>query len=216
MTAAARTAPVRYLGPSPEAFPSLTARVSAGGKVLIVWGAREAQGPTRLLVSRAAIAAPGAPFATRVLERVALDPSAPQAYDQFGPPTRAGFQGETPIAAWQTVVDGRSAVRSARLEGEPMTTTFTAGASEHALLDDLVIAPSGAAAIAWSTVGGFGDALAGFVATAPAGGPFGDAQQLPGVPGAFGVRLAYEPQGLLAAWGVRTRLAGSVMAAELR
>ena len=62
--------PVRYLGPSPEAFPSLTVRVSAGGKVLIVWGARETQGPTRVLVSRAAIAAPGAPFATRVLERV--------------------------------------------------------------------------------------------------------------------------------------------------
>ena len=92
------------------------------------------------------------------------------------------FQGETPIAAWQTMVDGHSAVRSARLEGEPMTTTFTAGEGEHAILDDLVIAPSGASAIAWSTIDGFGGARAGFVATARAGDPFADALQLPGGP----------------------------------
>ena len=97
---------------------ALTARARPGGKVLIVWGARETQGPARVLISRAAIAAPGAPFATRVLEGgVPLDPSAPQAYDQFGPPTRAVFQGETPIAAWQTVVEGRSAVRRRALGG---------------------------------------------------------------------------------------------------
>jgi hypothetical protein len=210
--------PVRYLGPSPEAFPSLTARVSAAGRVLVVWGGRETQGPTRVLVTRAAIAAPGAAFATRVLERSApLDLSAPQALDQFGPPTRAAFERETPIVAWQTVVDGRSAVRSARLEGEPMTTTFTAaGEGEHAILDDLVVEPSGAAAVAWSTADRFGSALAGFVATAPPGGAFGDFRPLPGADGVVGIRLSYEPQGLLAAWSVRTRVTGRVVAAELR
>ena len=209
--------PVRYLGPSSEAFPSLNVRVSAGGKVLVVWGARETQGPTRLLVSRAAIAVSGAPFATRVLERSApLDLSAPQAIDQFGPPTAAAFAGETPIAAWQTVVDGRSAVRAAHVESQPMTTTFAVGTSAHAILDDLVVAPSGAAAVAWSTVEPFGTALPGSVATAPADGPFGDAQQLPGTIGAVGIRLAYEPHGLLAVWNARTRLTSSVVAAELR
>jgi hypothetical protein len=209
--------PVRYVGSSSEAFPSLNVRVSAGGKVLVVWGAREAQGPTRVLVSRAAIAVPGAPFATRVLERSApLDLSAPQAIDQFGPSTGAAFAGETPVAAWQTVVDGRSAVRAAHVEGQPMTATFAGGTSAHAILDDLVVAPSGAAAVAWSTVEPFGTALPGSVATAPADGPFGDAQQLPGTVGAVGIRLAYEPQGLLAVWNARTRLTGSVVAAELR
>ena len=208
--------PVRYLGPSSEAFPSLNVRVSAAGKVLVVWGAREAQGATRVLVSRAAIAAPGAAFATRVLERSApLGLSTPQAIDQFGPPTRAAFAGETPMAAWQTVADGRSAVRAARLEGQPMTTTFAAGPGAHAILDDLVVGRSGAAAVAWSTVDPCGTALPGFAATAAAGGPFGDAQQLPGAH-AVGIRLAYEPRGLLAAWNERTRLTGAVMAAELR
>jgi hypothetical protein len=209
--------PVRYLGPSSEAFPSLNVRVSAGGKVLVVWGARETQGVARALVSRAAIAVPGAPFATRVLERSApLDQSAPQTIDQFGPPTGAAFAVETPVAAWQTVVNDRSAVRASHVEGQPMTATFTGGASAHAILDDLVVAPSGAAAVAWSTVDPFGTALPGSVATAPAGGPFGDAQQLPGTVGAVGIRLAYEPHGLLAVWNARTRLTSSIVAAELR
>jgi hypothetical protein len=209
--------PVRYLGPSSEAFPSLNVRVSAAGKVLVVWGARETQGPTRVLVSREAIAVPGKAFATRVLERSApLDLSTPRALDQFGSPTRAAFAGETPIAAWETVVDGRTAVRVARLEGSPMTATLTGDASSDAILDDLVVTPSGAGAVAWSTVDPFGTALPGFVATAPTGGPFDDAQQLPGAAGSVGIRLAYEPQGLLAAWNERTRLTGAVMAAELR
>jgi hypothetical protein len=210
--------PVRYLGPSSEAFPSLNVRVSAGGKVLVVWGARETQGVARVLVSRAAIAVPGAAFATRVLERSApLDQSAPQTIDQFGPPTGAAFAGETPVAAWQTVVNGRSAVRAAHVEGQHTTATFTGGASAHAILDDLVVAPSGAAAVAWSTVDPpFGTALPGSVATAPAGGRFGDAQQLPGTVGAVGIRLAYEPRGLLAVWNARTRQTSSIVAAELR
>jgi hypothetical protein len=209
--------PVRYLGPSSEAFPSLNVRVSAAGKVLVVWGAREAQGPTRVLVSREAIAVPGQAFASRVLERSApLDLSTPLALDQFGPPTRAAFAGETPIAVWQTVTDGRSAVRTARVEDLPMTATFAAEADAHAILDDLVVSPTGAAAIAWSTRDRFDTALPGFVATAPAGGPFGDAQPLPGATSAVGIRLVYEPQGLLAAWNQRTRVAGAVVAAELR
>ncbi len=170
-----------------------------------------------MLVTRAALATPGAGFATRVLERTApLDLSAPQAIDQFGPPTRAAFAGETPIAAWQTVVDGRSAVRTAHLEGEPMTATFPGAESQHAILDDLLVAPTGAGVLAWSTVGTFGDALSGLAATAPAGGPFGDAQPLPGTGSAVGIRLAYQPQGVLAAWSVRTRLTSTVVAAELR
>ena len=145
--------PVRYLGPSSEPYPSLTFRVSAAGKVLVVWGARVKQGATRLLMSRAAIAVPGTPFATRVLERSApLDLSTPQAIAQGGPSTRAAFAGETPIAAWQTVLDGRSAVRTARLEGQPMTATFAGDASTHAILDDMAVAPSGATAVAWSTL----------------------------------------------------------------
>lgn len=209
--------PVRYVGPSSEAFPGLSARVSASGKVLVVWGAREKQGATRALVSRAATATRGGAFATRILERSApLDLSAPLALDQFGPATLAGFDGETPIAAWQTVVDARAAVRTARLEGEPMTATFAAGESEHAILDDLVIAPSGAAAVAWNAVDRFGSLLAGFVASAPAGGPFGDVQQLPGPASATGIRLAFDPQGLLVAWNTRTRLNGTVLAAQLR
>jgi hypothetical protein len=209
--------PVRDLGPSSEAFPSLNVRVSAAGKVLIVWGARQAQGPTRVLVTHTAVAVPSAPFATGVRERSApLDLSSPLALAQGGSPTRAAFAGETPIVAWQTVVDGRSAVRVARVEGDPMTATFAAGAGAHAILDDLVLAPSGAGAVAWSTVDPFGTPLPGFVATGPAGGPFGDPQQLPGAGVAFDIRLAYEPQGLLAAWNVRTRLSSTVVAAELR
>jgi hypothetical protein len=209
--------PVRYLGPSPEAFPSLGVRVSATGKVLVVWGARETRGPTRVLVSRAAIAAPGTRFATRVLERSApLDLSAPQAIDQFGPATRAAFAGKTPIAAWQTVVDGHSAVRAARLEDQPMTATFAGAGGQHAILDDLLITPAGAGVLAWSTLGSFGEALPGLVATAPPAGPFGDARQLPGPGGTAGIRLAHEPQGVLAAWSVRTRSTSAVVAAELR
>jgi hypothetical protein len=209
--------PVRYLGPSPEAFPSLEVRVSAAGKVLVVWGARENRGSARMLVSRAAVAAPGAPFATRLLARSApLAPSAPQAIDQFGPPTGAAFAGETPIAAWQTVDAGRSVVLVARLEGAPATAAFAASAGADAILDDLVVAPTGAAAVAWSAVGPFGTALAGSVATAPPGGLFGENQPLPGPGAAEGIRLAYEPQGLLAAWSVRTRLTSTVLAAELR
>jgi hypothetical protein len=154
--------PVRYLGPSSEPFPSLNVRVSAAGKVLVVWGARPAQGPARVLVSRAAIAAPGAPFTTRVLERSApLDLSTPQA-------------------------------------------------------TDLVVAPTGAGALAWSTVDRFGTASPGFVAISSAGGPFGATQELPAAGGAYGIRLAYEPQGLLAAWNARDHLANAVVAAELR
>ena len=185
--------------------------------MLVVWGARETQGATRVLVSREAIAGLGKAFATRVLERSApLDLSAPLALDQFGPPTRAAFAGETPIAAWQTVVEGRSAVRTARLGSEPMTATFTAGANAHAILDELVVAPNGACAVAGSTVDPFGSPLPGFVATAPAGGWFGDVQQLPGTAAALGIRLAYEPQGLLAVWNERTRSTSAVMAAEMR
>jgi hypothetical protein len=206
--------PVRYLGPSSEAFPSLSVHVSAGGKVLVVWGAREAQGANHILVSRAAVAAP---FATRVLETSGpLDPSSPLAFAQFGPPTRAAFAGETPIVAWQTLVDGRAAVRTARLEGQQTTTTLAGAANAHAILDDLVVAPSGVAAVAWSTTDPLGTALPGFVATASAGGSFGEAQQLPGALSAVGIRLAYEPRGLLAAWNTRTRLTGAVIAAELR
>ena len=209
--------PVRYLGPSSEPYPSLSVRVSAAGKVLVVWGARVKQGATRLLMSRAAIAVPGAPFATRVLERSApLDLSTPQAIAQGGPSTRAAFAGETPIAAWQTVLDGRSAVRTARLEGQPMTATFAGDASTHAILDDMAVAPSGATAVAWSTLEPFGTPLSGFAATAPPGGPFGDPQQLPGESVAFDIRLACEPQGLLAAWNARTRLSSTVVTAELR
>jgi hypothetical protein len=39
---------------------------------------------------------------------------------------------------------------------------------------------------------------------------------LPGADGVVGIRLSYEPQGLLAAWSVRTRVTGRVVAAELR
>jgi len=109
-----------------------------------------------VLVTRAALATPGAGFATRVLERTApLDLSAPQAIDQFGPPTRAAFAGETPIAAWQTVVDGRSAVRTAHLEGEPMTATFPGAESQHAILDDLLVAPTGAGGGTEASLGGY-------------------------------------------------------------
>src|SRR5689334_16923481 len=209
--------PVRYLGPSAEAFPSLSVHVSAGGKVLVVWGAREARGATRILVSRAAVAPPGSSFATRVLEASGpLDLSSPLAFAQFGPPTRGAFAGETPIVAWQTVADGRAAVRTARLAGRQTTTTLGAAANANAILDDLVIAPSGVAAVAWSTTDLFGTALPGFVATAPAGGSFGETQQLPGALGAVGIRLAYEPRGLLAVWNTRTRLSSAVVAAELR
>jgi hypothetical protein len=209
--------PIRYLGPSSEAFPSLNVRVSAGGKLLVVWGARESQGPTRVLVTRTAVAVPGGPFALGVLDRSApLDLSAPLAIAQFGPPTRAAFAGETPVAAWQTVVDGRSVARVAYLEGLPMTATFAGAAGAHAIVDDLAVAPSGARTLAWSTVDALGTALPGFVATAPAGEPFGDALQLPGTTGAVGIRLAYEPRGLLAVWNTRTRVTGAVMAAELR
>jgi hypothetical protein len=207
--------PVRYLGPSPEAFPSLTAGVSASGKVLVVCGAREMQGPARVLVASAAIAAPGKGFATRVLERSApLDLSAPLALDQRGPPTLAGFDREVPFAAWQTVVGGRSAVRTARLEGEPMTTTFAE--PDEALLDDVTTARSGPAAIAWRTVDAIGHPGNGFVAQAPAGGPFGAALQLPSAAGATGIRLAYDPQGLLAAWSVRSGATSTVLAAQVR
>jgi YD repeat-containing protein len=209
--------PVRDLGPSPEAFPRIAVHVSAGGKVLVLWGAREAQGATRVMVYRAAIAAPGHGFTRRVLEQSApLDLSAPQALDQFGPATLAGFDGETPIAAWQTVVDGRAAVRAARLEGDPMTATFTVAEGADAVLDDLAVAPSGTAAVAWSTVGRLGDLGSGFVARAGAGRGFGDVQQLPGAAGAIGMRLAYDPQGLLVAWHLRTRLTSTVLAAQLR
>jgi len=107
-------------------------------------------------------------------------------------------------------------VRTAHLEGEPMTATFAGAESQHAILDDLLVAPTGAGVLAWSTVGTFGDALSGLAATAPAGGPFGDAQPLPGTGSAVGIRLAYQPQGVLAAWSVRTRLTSTVVAAELR
>ena len=182
-----------------------------------MWGARQAQGPTRVLVTHTAVAVPSEAFATGVRERSApLDLSSPLALAQGGPPTRAAFAGETPIAAWETVVDGRCAVRTARLEGQPMTATFAGDASAHAILDDLVVASSGAGGGRLEHGRSLGTPLPGFVATAPSGGPFGDAQQLPGAASAVGIRLAYEPQGLLAAWNERTRLSSAVVAAELR
>jgi hypothetical protein len=208
--------PVRYLGPSPEAYPSLAARVSPAGKVVVVWGGRETQGPDRVLVSRAAFAVPGGRFATRELDRSRpLDPSAPSASDQRGPRTLVGFDGEIPLAAWQTVVDGRTAVRTARLAGDPMTATFTAAAGEQALLDDLTTAPIGAAAIGWHAVTPLGGPQNGFIAQAPSRRPFGDAQRVPATD-VSGLRLAYEATGLLAAWNGRAGTTSTVLAAELR
>jgi hypothetical protein len=208
--------PVRYLGPSPEAFPSLAVRVSPAGRVLATWGGREAQGATRVLVSRAATAAPGKGFTMRQLDRSApLDLSAPSAFDQRGPRTLAGFDGETPFAAWQSVVDGRTAVRAARLAGDPMTVTFTAGAGEHALLDDLATSRTGSAALGWHTVTSLGGPQLGYVAQAAHAGTFGDVQEVPGT-GVTGLRLAYEPTGLLAVWNRRAGTTSTVLAAELR
>jgi hypothetical protein len=185
--------------------------------VLVVWATREAQGDARVLVSRAALAAPGASFTTRVLERSApLDPLAPQAFDQFGPTTVAAFDGETPLAAWETVVDGQTAIRTARLQGNPADATFTAPVGQDALLDDVASSRAGTTAIAWHTRGRLAEPGQGFVAQAHAGGAFGDVEQLPGPAGVNGVRLAYDPRGLLAAWNVRTGPTSTVMAAELR
>jgi hypothetical protein len=208
---------IRYLGPSQDAFPRLSVQVSPAGKVVVAWGTREAQGASRTLVSRAAVAAPCHGFTSRLLERSAvLDPLAPQATDQFGQTTLAGFDGETPFAAWQTVVDGHAAVRAARLEGDPMTTTFTASTGEDAVLDDLTTSRAARAAIAWHGVGMFGAPGPGFVAQATGGGLFGGVQQLPGAVGVGAIRLAYDPRGLLAAWSVRSGATSTVLAAELR
>jgi hypothetical protein len=210
--------PVRRLGPSHEAFPTISARVSAAGKVLVAWGARVREGGSRALVERVAIAAPGRRFApTRLLEHSApLASGAPQATDQRGPSVLVGFDGEQPLAAWQTVVDGHAAVRSKRLQGAAMPATFTAPGGEDAVLDDLAIAPAGGAALAWHTVGTSDAPNAGFVARAAGGGAFGDVQQVPGAPGASGLRVACDAQGVLVAWDQRTGPTSTVLAAQLR
>jgi hypothetical protein len=154
---------------------------------------------------------------TRELERSApLGLSGPLALDQRGPTTLAGFDRETPLAAWQAVLDGRAVVRTGRLQGDAMTATFSGPAGESAVLDDLATAPRGPAAVAWHTVTALGRDGNGFVAQAPAGGAFAGAQQVPGAAGAASVRLVYEPGGLLALWSLRTATQSTVMAAELR
>jgi hypothetical protein len=209
--------PVRYLGPSNESFPLIAASVSKAGRVLVVWGGRERQGLVQSLVYRAAIASPRGAFATREIERSApLSVAAPVA-DQYGPRAVAGFDGETPLAAWQTAVDGRSAVRTARLSGNPMTATFGAPADQNAVLDDLTQSRSGSAAVAWHTVGTFGAPADGFLAQAPPGGPFDDVQSLPMAGGVTEIRLAFNPHGLLASWSRSAAdQSSSVLAAELR
>jgi hypothetical protein len=209
--------PVRYLGPTRDGFPRIAARVSPSGKVVVVWATREEQGAARVIVTRAAVGAPGTRFTTRLVERsAALDQLAPQTFDQFGPTALAAFDGETPIAAWETVVEGRTAVRTARLEGDPAAATFTAPVGTNAVLDDLATSRSATAAIAWHTRGRFAEPGQGFVARAHAGGGFGEVQQVPGPAGVNGIRLAYDPRGLLAAWNVRAGTTSTVMAAELR
>jgi hypothetical protein len=110
-----------------------------------------------------------------------------------GPKAVAGFDGETPFAARQTALDGRGALRSARLVGAPMTATFAAGAGENAVLDDLMQPRSGSAAIAWHTVRTFGAPLDGYLAQASPGGPFGCEPRVPVAGGVTAVRLAYTP-----------------------
>jgi hypothetical protein len=127
-----------------------------------------------------------------------------------------GPRRETPLAAWQTVIDGHAAVRSARLDATATTTTFTATPGGDAILDDLALARSAPTALAWHAVGALDTPGFGFVATAPAGGSFGGAQQVTGAPGATGLRLADTPRGVLVAWNLRTRLTSTVMAAALR
>jgi hypothetical protein len=209
--------PVRYLGPSTESFPLIGTSVSKAGRVLVVWGGRERQQGLQSLVYRAAIASPRGTFATREIERSAPFSVVAPVADQYGPRALTGFDGETPFAAWQTAVDGRAAVRTARLSGDPMTATFSAPADQNAVLDDLTQSRSGSAAVAWHTVETFGAPADGSLAQAPPGGPFGNVQSLPIAGGVIAVRLAYNPRGLLAAW---TRFAAdqssSVLAAELR
>jgi hypothetical protein len=205
------------LGPAAEAFPGLSTAVSSTGKVVVAWGSRIKSGATRALDYRVAEAAPGRRFATRVLERTAPLPLASfLGSDQRGPRVFVRFDGETPVAAWQTVIDGHSAVRGGRLDGSPTTATFAAPSSSDGVLDDLTVARAGAATVAWHTLGPLGSPGFGFVARAPAGGPFGAAQQVPGDAGAVDLRVIDDPQGILVAWTQRTRLAGTVLAAQLR
>jgi hypothetical protein len=74
---------------------------------------------------------------------------------------------------------------------------------------------SGAAAIGWHAVTPLGGPQSGFIAQAPSQRPFGDALRVPATD-ISGLRLAYEPTGLLAAWNTRTGIASTVLAAELR
>jgi hypothetical protein len=208
---------VLSLGPTTEAFPALSAAVSPGGKVVVAWGSRVKSGDTRALDYRVAEVAPGGRFATRVLERTAPVPVASfVGSDQRGPRVFVRFAGETPVAAWQTVIDSHSAVHSGRVDGAPMTATFVAASGGDAVLDDFAVARSGAATVAWHTLGPVDSPGFGFVARAPAGRPFGPAQQIPSTPGAVDLRVIDDPQGLLAAWNQRTRLTSTVLAAELR
>ena len=96
-----------------------------------------------------------------------------------------------------------------------MTATFAAPAAGDAILDDLAVAPGGSATLAWHTIAPVNAPGSGFVASAPAGGVFGAAQQVPAGPGATDLRLAYDPQGILVAWNQRTPLNSAVLAAEL-
>jgi hypothetical protein len=208
---------ILFLGRSAEAFPGLSLAISRSGKVVVAWGARATVGDQRSLVYRVAVVGPGRRVTTRELERTAPLPlSSPVGGDQRGPRVLLGFDGEIPVAAWQTVIDGHSAVRTGRLDGAPMAATFPAADAGDAVLDDLAVAADGSAALAWHTTAPLNAPGFGFVAGAPVGGAFGGAEQVPGAPGAADVRVEYDPQGVLVAWTQRTRTTSAVMAAQLR
>jgi hypothetical protein len=208
---------VLYLGSATEAFPGLSVAISRAGKVAVAWGTRVAVGDERSLVYRVAQVAPGGRVTARELEHTAPLPLVSAVgIDQRGPRVFLGFDGETPVEAWQTVIDGHSAVRGGRLEGDAMTATFAAPAASDAVLDDLAVAPDGSATLAWHTVAPLGEAGVGFVASAAKGAAFGVAQQVPGPLGSTDLRLIDDPQGVLVTWNQRTRLTSAVMAAQLR
>jgi hypothetical protein len=201
--------PVRRVGACPEPFPRIALRVSAGGDVIVLWGARERAGDRHALVYRVARSPrprgeDGARVSTE-LRPALLERTPPVAVpfpiaDQYGPAAAAAFAGGSPVVAWQGVDAGRIVVRAARLDAlGGGRQTLPAPEGQTPVLADLLVR-DGVAALAWHAVGPLGEPLEGRVALGAEGEPLGPDELLPGGVGVLGLRLARVPGGVLAAW----------------
>ena len=155
--------PVRWLGPSTEAFPGLAVRVAPDNRIVVAWSAREGRGAARRIVTRVARGPADGPLRTSVIGR-----SAPAAVpfgvaDQFGPAVQIAFVRDVALVAFQDSDGTRVTLGTRRLDRAGRTTAIVPADGTAAVLDDLLVSPDAQPALAWHTATADSAALTGYV-----------------------------------------------------